>query len=190
MPKKKKQSITVTTKTGDAGETGLASGQRLAKDAPVFEVIGTLDELNSWLGLVAARLDVEHAKQQQFVYTIQDTLFYIGAELAQAKDTVLKESAVTKLEKEQDKLLSTLEEGWHSKFLLPGGTPLGASCDIARTVCRRCERVLVAYSRTTLVRKPVIKYINRLSDYLYVLRCFVNASSRYQEQEFITDSKK
>lgn len=183
---KKKIPVIVTTKTGDAGETALASGQRLAKDAPVFEVIGTLDELNSWLGLLATQLDAAHEKQQALVYTIQETLFYIGAEIAEAPKTKLLPSAITQLETASNKLLKTMEDDWHTKFLLPGGTTLGAHCDIARTVCRRAERTLVSYSRTRPVSNTIQKYLNRLSDYLYVLRCFVNLAAEYKERQFIS----
>lgn len=180
--------ISISTKTGDGGESGLANGQRLGKDQPIFEVIGTVDELNSWLGLVAAKLAQSFTPHQQFLFKIQDTLFYIGAEIALAPKTKLSQTAVKQLEKKADALQQSMSKDWHTKFLLPGGTELGGYLDVARTVCRRCERLLVAFSQQQKVSPVVLRYINRLSDYLYLLRCFVNQQEQYVEKKF--DSKK
>ncbi len=175
--------LQISTKTGDNGESGLANGERLSKAAPLFEVLGTLDELNSWLGLVA--VDIPAAdKQKKFVYTLQDTLFIVGAELAKSPRAAVTKEHLTELEQESDALQSALADNWHSKFLLPGGTKNGAHCDIARTVCRRLERCIVSYKSDHHVRPLVLQYINRLSDYLYVLRCYLNEQAGYLEQEF------
>lgn len=191
MPKR--TLIQISTKTGDHGETGLASGHRLAKDALVFEVVGTLDELNSWLGVVLSHVDTsfathtkqtesQHAKER--LYHIQDTLFFLGAEIAGSPNAKLAAGELEQVEEWSDELQTKMAENWTTQFLLPGGTPLGAWMDIARTVCRRCERVLVSYSREVAVRPLLLQYLNRLSDYLYVLRCWANQELSYAEKPF------
>ena len=177
--------ITISTKTGDAGTSGLANGERLGKDDPVFGVIGELDELNSWLGVVAASMDGRFATQQEFLYEIQDTLFYIGAELARSAKAKLSPAALAKLERRATKLQASMADGWHTKFLLPGGTQLGGFVDVSRSVCRRAERALVAYGKLVRVGSVVLKYINRLSDYLYLLRCYINLAHEYKDKEFM-----
>ncbi len=176
--------LSITTKTGDKGESGLANGQRVGKDHLVFEVVGTLDELNSWLGLVAVKMADSFDEHKKYIYEVQDTLFYVGAEIAQSPKAKLSSSAVTKLERRSESLQKSMEKNWITKFLLPGGTELGAHLDIARTVCRRCERLVVAFDHHEKVSPTVMRYINRLSDYLYVLRCFVNQQEQYQEKKF------
>ncbi len=182
----KKQFISVSTKTGDRGETSLANGQRVSKDHPLFFVVGTLDELNSWLGLVVVKLDNIFPDHKQFLLEVQNTLFYIGAEVALSPNTKFDDQALTKLEIISENLQKSLEDDWYQKFLLPGGTETGAILDIARTVCRRCERVLVKANKEGCEIRPLIfKYLNRLSDYLFVLRCFVNHSMEYEEKQFM-----
>lgn len=176
--------IKITTKTGDKGTTGLANGERLPKSDLLFEVIGTVDELNSWLGLVAVGLDQEETTQRDWIYSIQDTLFYVGAELARSPKAKLTEKQVEKLETYNAQLEKQMTGEWHTQFVLPGGTELGAQIDIARTVCRRCERLVVKYVEAEKVSPAILKYINRLSDFLYILRCFVNQQKQYQEKKF------
>lgn len=176
--------LSVTTKTGDKGQTGLADGNRLSKADLTFEVIGTLDELNSWLGFVAVALSEHFQKEQQFLYEIQHSLFDVGAEIARSPKTKVTADQLEKLESEANILQQGMKDEWHTKFLLPGGIEAGARIDIARTVCRRCERVLVALSQQTDLSPVLLKYINRLSDYLYLLRCHVNAREQYQEQPY------
>ena len=176
--------ISITTKTGDAGETSLASDQRLPKTHPVFDAIGTVDELNSWLGLLVAEFEDSFSAQKTFLLKVQDTLFYLGAELAQAPKTKLNSSQLKSLESQAQKLEMKLKDRWHTKFLLPGGTNLAAKIDIARSVCRRCERSVFALSEVQETRPLLMKYLNRLSDYLYLLRTAVNARGEYGEKEF------
>lgn len=185
---KKKQMISISTKTGDTGESGLANGKRLPKDSMIFTVIGEVDELNSWLGLLVAKLGSTFESHRQYLVEVQDTLFYVGAELAQSPTTKLSLEALQKLENEAESLQQSLKADWHTKFVLPGGTELGAYIDIARSVCRRTERTIVAYTRVVELSPLIRQYINRLSDYLFLLRCFVNHAVEYQEKEF--DSKK
>ena len=179
-----KNIISISTKTGDTGTSGLANGERLPKDHLLFEVVGSLDELNSWLGLIAAKLDTQFQEHRQYLYEIQDTLFYIGAEIARSPKTKLKESDLKELERRAETLQQSLQDEWHTKFLLPGGTELGGYFDLARSVCRRTERVAFGYAKTQSVREVLLKYLNRLSDYLYLLRVFINHSVQYREQQF------
>ncbi len=181
--------ISISTKTGDDGTTGLANGIRVRKDAPIMEVIGTLDELNSWLGLIAAQAGSEFPAQRNYLYDIQDTLFYIGAEVAQSPKTKLQKKSLTALEKQADQLQAAMAEGWHTKFLLPGGTVLGSYLDIARTVSRRLERRVITLQQEQHTSEIVLQYLNRLSDYLYLLRCFVNTAVEYREQQFEVSDK-
>lgn len=201
MPKQK-QVISITTKTGDRGESGLANGQRISKADIHFEVVGTLDELNSWLGLVVVKIEqlgdmvhttVDVTEYSKYLQQIQDTLFYIGAEVAQSPKAILKKSALTQLEKNASQLQAELADDWHTRFVLPGGTEVGAWLDIARTVCRRAERSMVLLQRQSAVdpiknqlefNPMLVKYLNRLSDYLYLLRCYLNDQLGYDEQEF------
>jgi cob(I)alamin adenosyltransferase len=199
MASPKKQVISVTTKTGDRGESGLANGHRLSKANIHFEVVGNLDELNSWLGLVVVKLDhlasapVETQEYVAYLQQVQDTLFYIGAEVAQSPKARLKKSALDQLEKNAAALQDALADDWHTRFVLPGGTEVGAWLDIARTVCRRAERSMVLLQQQSAVdlvknqlefNPMLVKYLNRLSDYLYLLRCFLNDQLGYDEKEF------
>lgn len=179
-----KKLINISTKTGDQGKSGLISGERLPKSSVLFSAIGDVDELNSWLGLIAAKFGTEFAVYREYLYQIQDTLFYLGAELARSPKTKLEPSLVEELEKRSDQLQLQLAEGWHSKFLLPGGTELGGYLDVARTVCRRAERSVVALAETAEIRPVIFQYLNRLSDFLYMLRCFINHALEYQEKQF------
>ena len=185
--------ITISTKTGDKGTSGLANGERLPKDNSVFAVIGALDELNSWMGVVVAQLkpvvlETKHPTLNiallDQLYSIQDTLFYVGAEIALSPTTQLKKTHLTQLEKWADTLQEHMAENWTTQFLLPGGTQIGAWVDVTRTVCRRLERELVHHSAETKVRPLIAQYLNRLSDYLYLLRCYTNQELAYQEKKF------
>lgn len=181
--------LSVTTKTGDKGETGLADGNRLSKADPTFEVIGTLDELNTWLGFAAVALSTNFKKEQTYLYEIQHSLFDVGAEIARSPKTKVTPKQLKKLENESNKLQQGMKDEWHTQFLLPGGIEGAARIDIARTVCRRCERVLVALAQQTDISPVLLKYINRLSDYLYLLRCHVNARQQYPEQSYTPRKK-
>ncbi len=172
--------LNVSTKTGDQGQTSLANGERLAKDDVSFELIGTLDELNSQLGLVRTKLQAvlsqkqELAQQEKFLQTTQKQLFVLGAVVAKAK-VELSNDFLKKIEAEASKLQNLMADDWHNRFVLPGGHEVAALLDIARAVCRRLERVVVSYVKANKnTDKLLLQIINRLSDYLYVLRCFVN----------------
>ena len=183
--------LSISTKTGDHGETGLANGQRLSKADLVFEVLGAQDELNSWLGLAIAKLDSQFDEQKNFLLKVQDDLFYIGAELARSpKKEKLSAAALTQLEKISEQLQENMAENWATQFLYPGGTETAAILDLARTVCRRFERLLIQYQQQQSISQSTLQYINRLSDYLYVLRCWVNQRENYQEKKFFSYAKK
>lgn len=176
--------LSVSTKTGDRGTSGLANGQRVGKDDPIFDVLGTQDELNSWLGVCIAKLDHQFQVQKDFLFQVQDTLFYIGAELAQSPKAKLTKPSLDLLEKYSDDLQAQMDEGWTTKFIYPGGNEVAAWLDVARTVSRRLEREVVKYAKNNQVSPMILKYVNRLSDYLFVLRCFVNSKMEYQERKF------
>jgi cob(I)alamin adenosyltransferase len=156
----------IYTKTGDTGETGLYGGARVPKYHPRVEAYGTVDELNSYIGLVR---DLMEAPQYLSVLKeIQDRLFTIGAVLASDPEkplmvSDLKETDIQLLENQIDSMESALPV--LKNFILPGGHPTVSYCNIARTVCRRAERLVVALNADPLS----IIYLNRLSDYLFVL---------------------
>jgi cob(I)alamin adenosyltransferase len=185
-----KKILNVSTKTGDGGESGLITGERLPKNHPVFNVVGTLDELNSWLGVLVVKLreQAEFAIHVERMQEIQEALFFVGAECAGSKQVKLEPSHLKKLEKWSSEMQNQLSGNWHNQFVLPGGSLIGAHADLARAVCRRCEREVVGLNQLFKVRPLVLHYLNRLSDYLYVLRCWVNHAEAYPERFF--DSKR
>ena len=166
----------IYTKTGDKGKTSLIGGTKVYKSDLRIEAYGTVDELNSFIGLC-----LDHLKSQNInnvLAEIQDRLFTIGSALAcdPKKETKLKipdlhEEDIVLLEKEMDKMNETLAV--MKSFILPGGHVAASSLHIARTVCRRAERCCVRMQKKEMeVESLIIKYLNRLSDYLFVLARF------------------
>ena len=161
----------IYTKTGDKGQTSLIGGTRVPKHHVRIEAYGTVDELNSYIGLIRDQQIEEHSKN--ILVEIQDRLFTIGSSLAsdpeksRMKIPDLKEEDVTLLEKEMDAMNEVLPE--MRSFVLPGGHTTVSFCHIARCVCRRAERITIHLSENSFVDELVIKYLNRLSDYLFVL---------------------
>jgi cob(I)alamin adenosyltransferase len=161
----------IYTKKGDKGETSLLGGTRVKKSHIRIESYGTVDELNSWIGLIRDQQIDNNAKK--FLIHIQDRLFTIGSHLAsdpdksKAKIPGIKEEDVSALEKEMDTMNEVLPE--MRSFVLPGGHTTVSYCHIARCVCRRAERYTVALASEEKVDDIIIKYLNRLSDYLFVL---------------------
>ncbi|AEE54199.1 cob(I)yrinic acid a,c-diamide adenosyltransferase [Haliscomenobacter hydrossis] len=160
----------IYTKTGDKGETGLFGGKRLPKYDLRIESYGTVDELNSYIGLVRDYLEEDTTRD--FLKAIQDRLFTIGANLASDPDKSMStpdllETDVQSLEQQMDLMDETLPA--LKNFILPGGHPTVSFCHIARTVCRRAERQVVALAANEAVDEIVMVYLNRLSDYLFVL---------------------
>jgi len=171
------------TKTGDKGTSSIIGVARIPKDADVFHVVGTIDELNSWVGLSIASLH-EYRQIQLDLMRIQDKLLITGAVIAQSKKVKLEESELKWLEQEIDRYQKVFGENFYTKFLLPGGVEPAARVDVARTVCRRLERIIVDYCEDTAEFSIVLQYINRLSDYLFALRCYLNHEMKYNEKEF------
>jgi cob(I)alamin adenosyltransferase len=163
----------IYTRTGDKGSTGLGDGTRVDKDSLRVEAFGTVDELNSVVGLlmthelsgtVAARLTA-----------IQHDLFDIGGELSIPGHSVVSDEKVKRLEEFLDSLNENLEP--LREFILPGGTAAAAVCHLARTVCRRAERRVVTLAREETVNPASVRYLNRLSDLLFVLARSLNRSA-------------
>ena len=175
----------IYTKTGDAGKTGLIGGTRVIKNDPRIEAYGTVDELNSHIGLVSDYCNDEAAKI--ILKEIQDRLFTIGSELAcdPKKDTKmpipdLHDSDVELLEKEMDKMDAELPR--MRNFILPGGSPSVSFMHVARCVCRRAERCCVNLNENEGNINPlIIKYINRLSDYLFILARYYGMKNNIPE---------
>lgn len=162
----------VYTKTGDAGQTSLFGGKRVSKSHIRIDAYGTVDELNSWIGLL--RDQAVNQQRAGLFNEIQDRLFTVGAALAadpdkpKLKKPDLLESDIDLLEKEMDAMDGELPE--MRFFVLPGGNQSVSFCHITRTVCRRAERLAIAMRESgEFVPDLAVKYLNRLSDYLFVL---------------------
>ena len=177
---KKKPPLKLYTKTGDQGTSSTLSG-RFAKDHSLFEVVGTLDELNATLGLVAVIAETATKKE---LLLIQNLLLVIGAVVSGSHHVKLKPNHVTFLEKRIDFYQSHSGKQWLTSFILPGGIEVAARLDLARTICRRLERLVVTLSQNQKIDPLILKYLNRLSDYLYALRCHLNYQDKYKEIKF------
>jgi cob(I)alamin adenosyltransferase len=168
----------VYTKSGDKGETSLVYGKRVSKASAHVEAYGTCDEANSMIGFAFSFLPEgeEWKLLQKTIHIIQTKLFHIGAELSTPTGKKvawpMKEEDVAFLEEEIDRMEKSLPP--LTNFILPGGSPIGASIHCARTIIRRAERCTIALHQVEAVNPIVIKYLNRLSDYLFVLARFVN----------------
>jgi cob(I)alamin adenosyltransferase len=168
----------IYTKTGDSGETSLFGGKRVAKDDLRIQAYGTVDEVNSALGLAYTEVKSEEVKQ--IIKQIQNELFITGSDLAtdlNNKNSSLHISRInenhsTRLEKYIDELDSKLPQ--LTNFILPGGLKGAALLHHARTICRRAERQIVSLSKNEKINPQVIIYINRLSDLLFVLARYEN----------------
>lgn len=168
----------VYTKSGDSGQTSLAGGQRVSKDSLRIEAYGGVDELNAFIGVArqsAEELVIEHpeiAVLDDILKRVQHELFNVGSILAtlpqdvHPKQARVTEAEITKLEQEIDKMNEDLPE--LRSFVLPGGCRLNAELHVCRTVCRRAERICVALSQKEDVDGAAIRYLNRLSDALFV----------------------
>ena len=156
----------IYTRTGDDGTTGLGDGSRVEKDAARVEAYGTIDEANSAIGVVLA-CDSVPDPVRDILTEVQHDLFELGGELCIPGHAAVTETFVDRLETELDTLnadLPALEE-----FILPGGSPAAAHCHMARTIVRRAERISTRLARTESVRPELLKYLNRLSDLLFVV---------------------
>jgi cob(I)alamin adenosyltransferase len=183
----------IYTKTGDKGETSLFTGQRVPKNDEIIEAIGTVDECNSSIGAAIAFLGTQPQWKpiKEELEIIQHALFDVGAALATPR-TRATESKVEKtrfdheateiLERWIDKMQATLPE-LHA-FILPGGHPAGAMLHLARSICRRSERLVVPLTNRADVSKHVLMYLNRLSDYLFVVSRYVNQLAGVPETQW------
>ena len=176
----------IYTRTGDSGDTALFDNSRVSKADPRVDAYGEVDELNAWLGLVrAAGLD---ADLDQALIRIQRDLFAVGAQLADPSDRLaprvtkafVADSDVERLESLIDRLEQELPP--LTRFILAGGAPAGASLHVARTVCRRAERRIVAL--VPAADPVIVRYVNRLSDLLFVLARVVNHRAGQPETEW------
>ncbi|MBR1840216.1 MAG: cob(I)yrinic acid a,c-diamide adenosyltransferase [Prevotella sp.] len=195
----------IYTKTGDAGETSLVGGIRVSKDSARIEAYGTLDELSSHLGLLVAMLRADGTHGEEFapiiemLQRIQNDIFDISSMLATDAEALSKSSAAwvapylenmehaaKRIESEETPLLEQLIDQMNSQmeplnsFILPGGSVAAAQCHVCRAVCRRAERRVVSIK----VNLNVQKYLNRLSDYLFVLARKINIICRQEEKKW------
>lgn len=166
----------VYTRTGDTGTTSLVGGTRVPKDSVRLEAYGTVDELNAHLGLILA-CDLSDAHIAAVLTTVQNRLFDIGAALATEQDSKwqpqpFRAENINALEEEIDRMEHQLPQ--HHRFILPRGTMASCHTQLARTVARRAERRAVALAATAPVDPLIIKFLNRLSDYLFVLARYIN----------------
>jgi cob(I)alamin adenosyltransferase len=154
----------ITTRTGDRGETGLGDGSRVAKSSPRVQALGDIDELNSAIGLLAA--EELPAEVAQALSDVQHDLFDLGGEISIPGHSMLGDAQVERLE--------ARIEAWNAElaplkeFILPGGTRAAAAAHLARTICRRAERAVVQLNEKEKVNEPALRYLNRLSDLLFI----------------------
>ncbi|MEI6682591.1 MAG: cob(I)yrinic acid a,c-diamide adenosyltransferase [Bacteroidota bacterium] len=181
----------IYTKGGDKGETSLLGGTRVSKSHERVEAYGTLDELNSFIGLVRDRDIAPHYRDVLIV--VQENLFIAEALVArdpekQTRDLPsLREDIITLLENEIDAMNDALPP--LTSFILPGGAVIVSECHIARTVCRRAERCLIRLSLTSPVDDIIIRFLNRLSDYLFVLARKTGQDAGATETQWIVKNK-
>lgn len=180
----------IYTKTGDNGTSGLIGGTRVPKDDIRLEAYGSTDELNAYLGWLVCELPDEN--DRNFIRAIQNQLFRIGSSLA-TDQTVqeprfkqpVSEEMLYRLEKEIDVIQAALPE--QHQFVIPGGNKTASVCHVARTICRRAERQTVKISAIYETDPSIIRYLNRLSDYLFVL---ARKACLYDSPEFFWDPSK
>lgn len=177
----------IYTKTGDQGITSLIGGTKVPKHHLRIESYGTVDELNSYIGLIRDQEISEEDKT--FLKDIQDRLFTIGASLAsdpeksKMKIPDLSVADVEVLEKKIDEMNEILPELKH--FILPGGSTTVSYCHVARCVCRRAERLIVHLATESFVDERVIMYINRLSDFLFVMGRYIGFKNEIAENQWV-----
>lgn len=176
----------IYTKTGDQGDTSLFGGQRVPKDALRIEAYGTVDELNSMLGIV--RADNSDARIDEILRSIQDRLFEVGADLATPRSR--DHDAIRRFEPQDaeplERLIDDLDANLEQlmSFIIPGGSAVAARLHFARTICRRAERAVVRLSRNEDIGEGTIIYLNRLSDLLFVLARYANHRAHVTETKW------
>ena len=182
----------IYTKAGDNGMTSLCDGSRLSKDDMRIEAYGTLDELNANIGLLLSMLQADSsknivppvAKATNLLIEIQENLFVIGGELARAEikleDLISTQNLIRKVETNIDELSSQLPVQHH--FVMPGGIIPAAQSHVCRTICRRAERRVVTLSHVTTLSPETLVFVNRLSDYFFILSRYLNKDSGTSEK--------
>ncbi|HUJ09032.1 MAG TPA: cob(I)yrinic acid a,c-diamide adenosyltransferase [Verrucomicrobiae bacterium] len=179
----------IYTRTGDQGHTGLVGGQRVSKDSPRIWAFGTVDELNSAIGLArafnAGRKNTVSLKLDKLLAQMQNELFDLGAELA---TTAAKfRTGMPRIGKQHIASLERVIDGFNAElgplqeFVVPGGSQTAAALHLARTICRRAERFCVRLAREEKIGEQVVPYLNRLSDALFVLARWTNRQQRVAE---------
>jgi cob(I)alamin adenosyltransferase len=163
----------ITTRTGDTGTTGLADGSRIGKEAPRIAALGDIDELNSLLGVILS--EELPAAAHDLLIAIQHDLFDLGGELAMPSAGFLQDTQLTAIETAIERYNGEL--GPLKEFILPGGTRAAALAHLARAVCRRAERAIVLLGTVETVSAIARKYLNRLSDLLFVLGRWLNKAA-------------
>jgi len=153
----------IYTRTGDDGSTGMADGSRVAKDDLLVHAIGEVDELNSQLAVLLCHAPADFVKD---IRSVQNELFNVGAELAM-NHAIIEQGSVDVLEQSLDAMNESLQP--LKEFILPGGGLAASHCHVARATCRRAERSLVSLNKKNELNIQLMAYINRLSDYLFVL---------------------
>jgi len=176
----------IYTRTGDAGTTGLGTGERVSKDDTRIAAYGTVDEVNATIGLVRLHLTDDDSDVENMLSSIQNDLFDLGADLCvpdrgeklDYEPLRISDAQVERLETEIDRLNGELNP--LTSFILPGGTPAATYLHLARTVCRRAERLMVTLAALEgeQVGDPALKYVNRLSDFLFVAGRYVNGRGK------------
>lgn len=183
----------IYTKTGDQGDTSLFTGQRVAKNDPYIDTLGTVDECNCAIGLAVASLPKEKIfnEVREQLEMIQHALFDLGAALAtprtkaasaKIEKTRFDHEEIVVLEREIDRMEKELTP--LTTFILPGGHPAGAAIHLARSICRRAERLVTPIHKNGDASSDVLIYLNRLSDYLFVLSRYVNALANDRETKW------
>ena len=180
----------IYTKSGDRGQTSLFGGQKVAKDNLRIETYGSVDELNSLIGVIVAELNQGNSPQGRIISKLtrnQEELFVLGSDLATPLDVKVKVPRISKyyisrLEKEIDAWQKNLPE--LKKFILPGGSKIGAKLHLARTIARRAERSIVRLASKEKINERDIIYINRLSDWFFVVARYVNKLEKVKEIEW------
>lgn len=178
--------MSIYTRTGDDGTTALFGGKRLRKDTAVIEAYGTVDELNSYVGLMIA-MSHETASYRPLLNTIQKDLMTMGSVLSgwTTYDRSVFSGRITEMEQWMD--TAEKEIGGIHTFILPGGTPLGAVAHIARTVCRRAERRIVSLKPADTA---IVTYVNRLSDLFFMVARVINKADGVSETAWVGIVKK
>ncbi|MDQ7041755.1 MAG: cob(I)yrinic acid a,c-diamide adenosyltransferase [Rhodothermus sp.] len=182
----------IYTRTGDDGTTALFGGGRVPKSHPRIAAYGTVDELNSWLGLVRPHLLPDEADLDLLLQRLQGMLFEAGADLAtpldsRARTVRIESTHIEAIEQEIDRLEAQLPP--LKTFILPGGTPAAAMLHVARTVCRRAERHAVAAMQQEKLNPEVVRFLNRLSDLLFVLARWINHRRGTSETPWLPEKR-